>query len=282
MKKTILFLAITILALVACEQQMDIGYINENVYGIWVCENEGLEISDTEREHLLFIINEENTKFVSEDSIAISHGYWRYSEGSDLGYITYKYELVKGKKLRLTRYDVYSDTESTLEFTSRPDLLPVIENYIYDEKNEQVTFTKVNNLIGKWEWVKTENLDSSKVEFTKHVIDTLENTTLEFTPNTIASFYNGSIVNNGEKFSIQSMPPYRIIITKKDKGIISDRVMPTFSGSVILFRFPIESQKYYYHFGGSHYNYNPSSVEKGELILKDQYSDTEIIFKKIE
>ena len=31
MKKTILFLAITILAFVACEQQMDIGYINENV-----------------------------------------------------------------------------------------------------------------------------------------------------------------------------------------------------------------------------------------------------------
>lgn len=282
MKKTILFLAITILAFVACEQQMDIGYINENVYGIWVCENEGLEISDTEREHLLFIINEENTKFVSEDSIAISHGYWRYSEGSDLGYITYKYELVKGKKLRLIRYDVYSDTESTLEFTSRPDLLPVIEYYIYDEKNEQATSTKVNNLTGKWEWVKTENLDSSKVEFTKHVIDTLENTTLEFTPNTIASFYNGSIVNNGEKFSIQSMPPYRIIITKKDKGIISDRVMPTFSGSVVLFRFPMEAQKDYYHFGGSHYNYNPSSIEKGELILKDQYSNTEIVFRKIE
>lgn len=280
MKKSILFLVIALFAFTACEQ--NVGVDNENVYGVWVCENEGLEISDTEREHLLFIINEGNTKFVSEDSIAISHGYWLYSEGSDLGYITYKYELMKGKKLRLTRYDVYSDTESTLEFTSRPDLLPVIENYIYDKKNEQVTSTKVNNLIGKWEWVKTENLDSSKVEFTKHVIDTLENTTLEFTPNTIASFYNGSIVNNGEKFSIQSMPPYRIIITKKDKGIINDRVMPTFSGSVILFRFPMENQKDYYHFGGSHYSYNPSSVEKGELILKDQYSDTEIIFKKIE
>ena len=280
MKKSILFLVIALFAFTACEQ--NVGVDNENVYGVWVCENEGLEISDTEREHLLFIINEGNTKFVSEDSIAISHGYWLYSEGSDLGYITYKYELMKGKKLRLTRYDVYSDTESTLEFTSRPDLLPVIENYIYDKKNEQVTSTKVNNLIGKWECVKTENLDSSKVEFTKHVIDTLENTTLEFTPNTIASFYNGSIVNNGEKFSIQSMPPYRIIITKKDKGIINDRVMPTFSGSVILFRFPMENQKDYYHFGGSHYSYNPSSVEKGELILKDQYSDTEIIFKKIE
>ena len=280
MKKSILFLVIALFAFTACEQ--NVGVDNENVYGVWVCENEGLEISDTEREHLLFIINEGNTKFVSEDSIAISHGYWLYSEGSDLGYITYKYELMKGKKLRLTRYDVYSDTESTLEFTSRPDLLPVIENYIYDKKNEQVTSTKVNNLIGKWEWVKTENLDSSKVEFTKHVIDTLENTTLEFTPNTIASFYNGSIVNNGEKLSIQSMPPSRIIITKKAKGIINDRVMPTFSGSVILFRFPMENQKDYYHFGGSHYSYNPSSVEKGELILKDQYSDTEIIFKKIE
>ena len=147
MKKSILFLVIALFAFTACEQ--NVGVDNENVYGVWVCENEGLEISDTEREHLLFIINEGNTKFVSEDSIAISHGYWLYSEGSDLGYITYKYELMKGKKLRLTRYDVYLDTESTLEFTSRPDLLPVIENYIYDKKNEQVTSTKVNNLIGK-------------------------------------------------------------------------------------------------------------------------------------
>ena len=102
MKKTILFLALIVAIFTACEQQPE-GTVKEDFYGIWVCENAGNESEDSnvEREHLLFIINEENTKFVSDDSIAISHGYWCYNEASDLGYITYKYELVKKEKLIL-------------------------------------------------------------------------------------------------------------------------------------------------------------------------------------
>ena len=286
MKKTILFLAFIASIFVACEQQPE-GTVKEDFYGIWVCENAGNESEDSnvEREHLLFIINEENTKFVSDDSIAISHGYWRYIEGSDLGYITYKYELVKNEKLTLTRYNIDSKSDFTLEFTYRPDLLPVVEYYIYEDKRHDLvtTFTPVKGFVGKWEWVATENLDSSKVAFTKHVMDTIENTIWEFTPNTMFTSYHNNLINNGEKYSILSMPPYVITITKKDKGVISDRVMPSFSTSAgVYFWFPVKNQTYYLGFGGSNYLYNSNLVEKGELILSDIYSDTKITFKKVE
>ena len=286
MKKTILFLALIASIFVACEQQPE-GVVKEDFYGIWVCENAGNESydSDVEREHLLFIINEENTKFVSDDSIAISHGYWRYIEGSDLGYITYKYELVKKEKLILTRYNINSKSDSTLEFTYRPDLLPVVEYYIYEDKRHDLvtTNTPVKGFVGKWEWIATENLDSSKVAFTKHVMDTMENTIWEFKPNNMLASYHNNLINNGEKYSILSMPPYVITITKKDKGVISDRVKPAFSTSAeVLFWFPVENKTYYLGFSGSYYFYDSHRIEKGELILKDIYSDTRITFRKVE
>ena len=286
MKKTILFLALIVAIFTACEQQPE-GTVKEDFYGIWVCENAGNESEDSnvEREHLLFIINEENTKFVSDDSIAISHGYWRYIEGSDLGYITYKYELVKNEKLTLTRYNIDSKSDFTLEFTYRPDLLPVVEYYIYEDKRHDLvtTFTPVKGFFGKWEWVATENLDSSNTVFAKHVMDTMENTIWEFTPNTMFTFYHNNLINNGEKYSILSMPPYVITIAKKDKGIIIDRVKPSFNTSAgVYFWFPVKNQTYYLGFGGSNYLYNSNLVEKGELILSDRYSDTKITFKKVE
>ena len=286
MKKTILFLALIVAIFTACEQQPE-GTVKEDFYSIWVCENAGNESEDSnvEREHLLFIINEENTKFVSDDSIAISHGYWRYNEGSDLGYITYKYELVKNEKLTLTRYNIDSKSDSTLEFTYRPDLLPVVEYYIYEDKRHDLvtTNTPVKGFVGKWEWVATEDLDSSNTVFTKHVMDTMENTIWEFTPNTMFTSYHNNLINNGEKYSILSMPPYVITIAKKDKGIIIDRVMPSFTTSAgVYFWFPVENQTYYLGFGGSNYLYNSNLVEKGELILSDRYSDTKITFKRIE
>ena len=103
MKKTILFLAFIASIFVACEPQPE-GTAKEEVYGTWVCENKGfLSTSnpDAKQEDLLFLINEKNATFISEDSIAIRHGYWGYTEDSDLGYITYRYELTEEKKLIL-------------------------------------------------------------------------------------------------------------------------------------------------------------------------------------
>jgi hypothetical protein len=288
MKKSILFLALIASIFVACEPQPR-GVAKEEIYGTWVCENNGsIDWTETDAipEDLLFIINEQNTTFILDDSIAIRHSYWEYTEDSDLGYMTYRYELTKEKKLILTTHNEFSGKDSFFEFTKRPDLDPVVEHFIADGIKDNGGLIDTKGFLGKWEWVATENLDSSNTVFAKHVMDTLENAVFEFVPNTAILFYDGSIVNNNRRLSLYSMPPYRVIMSNKEKGIIADWAVAEFANglSQMLFRFPIYNKNNelmgYYHFGGSHYFY--SSLEKGKMVLSDRYSDTKITFKRIE
>ena len=295
MKKSILFLSIISSIFVACEQQSG-GTAKEEIYGIWVCENKGFvdwSVSDAEPEDLLFIINEQNTTFISNDSIAIRHGYWGYTEDSDLGYITYRYELTKEKKLILTTHNEFSGKDSFFEFTKRPELDPVIEYFIADAERDRGGLYDVKGFLGKWEWVATENLDSSDVVFAKHVMDTLENAVVEFVPNTAIMFsYAAGIVNNGRRLSVLDMIPYRVIISNKEKGVIADWAIAEFGGAsamspAIRFSFPMNVENangefvFFYLFGGKSYYYSYYSLEKGELKLGIYNSDTKIIFRKI-
>ena len=286
MKKSILFLAIIASIFVACETHTE-GTANEDIYGTWVCENKGSidwTVTDAEPEDLLFIINEQNTTFISADSIAIRHSYWEYTEHSDLGYITYRYELTKEKKLILTTHNEFSGKDSFFEFTKRPDLDPVVEHFIADRINDNGGLIEAKGLLGKWEWIATENLDSSNTVFTKHVMDTFENAVFEFVPNTTHLFYGGSIVNNVKNLTVNQMPPYRVIISNKDKGAISEWVMP-FIGRALTFKFPMNIKNdngefvVYNHNGGADYFY---SFKNEELVLRVVNSDTKITFKKVE
>ena len=286
MKKTILFLALIVAIFTACEQQPE-GTVKEDFYGIWVCENAGNESEDSnvERpEDLLFIINEQNTTFILDDSIAIRHSYWEYTEDSDLGYMTYRYELTKEKKLILTTHNEFSGKDSFFEFTKRPDLDPVVEHFIADRINDNGGLIEAKGLLGKWEWIATENLDSSNTVFTKHVMDTFENAVFEFVPNTTHLFYGGSIVNNGNNLTVNQMPPYRVIISNKDKGVISDWVIP-FIGRALTFKFPM----YIKNDNGEFVVYNSNggadyfeSFKDEHLVLRVVNSDTRITFRKVE
>jgi hypothetical protein len=270
---------------VACEPQPR-GVAKEEIYGTWVCENNGsIDWTETDAipEDLLFIINEQNTTFISDDSIAIRHSYWEYTEDSDLGYMTYRYELTKEKKLILTTHNEFSGKDSFFEFTKRPDLDPVVEHFIADGIKDNGGLIDAKGFLGKWEWVATENLDSSNAVFAKHVMDTIENAVFEFVPNTTHAFYRGSIVNNGKKLTVNQMPPYRVIISNKDKGAISEWVMP-FIGRALTFKFPMNIKNnngefvVYNHNGGADYFY---SFKNEELVLRVVNSDTRIIFKRI-
>jgi hypothetical protein len=285
MKKTILFLAFIASIFVACEPQPR-GVAKEEIYGTWVCENNGsIDWTETDAipEDLLFIINEQNTTFILDDSIAIRHSYWEYTEDSDLGYMTYRYELTKEKKLILTTHNEFSGKDSFFEFTKRPDLDPVVEHFIADGIKDNGGLIDAKGFLGKWEWVATENLDSSNAVFAKHVLDTIENAVFEFVPNTTHAFYRGSIVNNGKKLTVNQMPPYRVIISNKDKGAISEWVMP-FIGRALTFKFPMNIKNnngefvVYNHNGGADYFY---SFKNEELVLRVVNSDTRIIFKRI-
>jgi hypothetical protein len=285
MKKSILFLALIASIFVACEPQPR-GVAKEEIYGTWVCENNGsIDWTETDAipEDLLFITNEQNTTFILDDSIAIRHSYWEYTEDSDLGYMTYRYELTKEKKLILTTHNEFSGKDSFFEFTKRPDLDPVVEHFIADGIKDNGGLIDAKGFLGKWEWVATENLDSSNAVFAKHVMDTIENAVFEFVPNTTHAFYRGSIVNNGKKLTVNQMPPYRVIISNKDKGAISEWVMP-FIGRALTFKFPMNIKNnngefvVYNHNGGADYFY---SFKNEELVLRVVNSDTRIIFKRI-
>ena len=286
MKKKILFLAIIASIFVACEPQPR-GVAKEEIYGTWVCENNGsIDWTETDAipEDLLFIINEQNTTFISDDSIAIRHSYWEYTEDSDLGYMTYRYELTKEKKLILTTHNEFSGKDSFFEFTKRPDLDPVVEHFIADGIKDNGGLIDAKGFLGKWEWVATENLDSSNAVFAKHVMDTIENAVFEFVPNTTHAFYRGSIVNNGKKLTVNQMPPYRVIISNKDKGVISDWVIP-FIGRALTFKFPMyikndngEFVVYNSNGGGDYFE----SFKDEHLVLRVVNSDTRITFRKVE
>lgn len=292
MKKSILLFAIIVSIFVACNQQKDVDYVNPDVYGIWAATTNNPNTSTKIIDTLIYYIDTENSKFISEDSLIIYHGNEEYTENSDLGYIKYKYKVIKEEKLILTYYNRLYETYTTREFQWRPDLSFIIDSTMNDIRLKK----EIKGLLGKYEWISTENLDSNNTEFTKHVIDTLENSTIEFKINDFillnGTIYRSNSDETGEYFRYV-MQPYTATISKKNASIIEDKILTIISKtsnnntdkihSTIWFLFPKYIEGKYSGSmslaGGNKYVY---SIENNKLILKDQYSDTEIIFKKIE
>ena len=291
MKKSILLFAIIVSIFVACNQQKDVDYVNPDVYGIWAATTNNPNTSTKIIDTLIYYINTENSKFISEDSLIIYHGNEEYTENSDLGYIKYKYEVIKEEKLILTYYNRLYETYTTREFQWRPDL-----SFIVDSTMNNIRLKKeIKGLLGKYEWISTENLDSN-TKFTKHVIDTLENSTIEFKINDFillnGTIYSSNSDETGEYFRYV-MQPYTATISKKNASIIEDKILTIISKtsnnntdkthSTIWFLFPEYIESEYKGSmslaGGNKYVY---SIENNKLILKDQYSNTEIVFRKIE
>ena len=292
MKKSILLFAIIVSIFVACNQQKDVDYVNPDVYGIWAATTNNPNTSTKIIDTLIYYINTENSKFISEDSLIIYHGNEEYTENSDLGYIKYKYKVIKEEKLILTYYNRLYETYTTREFQWRPDLSFIIDSTMNDIRLKK----EIKGLLGKYEWISTENLDSNNTEFTKHVIDTLENSTIEFKINDFillnGTIYRSNSDETGEYFRYV-MQPYTATISKKNASIIEDKILTIISKtsnnntdkihSTIWFLFPEYIESEYKGSmslaGGNKYVY---SIENNKLILKDQYSNTEIVFRKIE
>ena len=128
MKKSILLFAIIVSIFVACNQQKDVDYVNPDAYGIWAATTNNPNTSTKIIDTLIYYINTKNSKFISEDSIIIYHGNEGYTENSDLGYIKYKYEVIKEEKLILTYYNRLYETYTTREFQWRPDLSFIVDS----------------------------------------------------------------------------------------------------------------------------------------------------------
>lgn len=281
MKKSVLLFAIIASVFVACDQSrvesVDIDYENQDVYGVWA------KTYGTNDDSLFIFINNKNTKFISKDSLRIYHGHWNYTEVSDLGYIEYKYKVVKNEKLFLTAYDPFNEEYVTHEYQWRPDLL-----YLEDEVlASSTTRLNVKGLLGKWEWFSTRNLDSCSAELKKHIVDTLENSIIEFKLNTSITL----IEKVSSKMPTLTMEPYTVIITKKDVGIIEDDVLPIFDEQKrrqFTFFFPIyrdgEYTGYMNEFGGVPYTYSLADSLADNNNLSLFYANTKLWlrFKKIE
>ena len=292
MKKSILLFAIIASVFVACNQQTDVDYVNPDVYGIWAATTNNPTTSPEILDTLIYYINTENSKFISEDSLIIYHGNEEYPKNSDLGYIKYKYEVTKEEKLILTHYNRLYETYTTREFQWRPDLSFIVDSMMKNISQQQ----EIKGLLGKYEWISTENLDSSSTIFTKHVIDTLENSTIEFKINDFillnATLNNYNHDDIGEYFR-HTMQPYTAIINKKDVGIIENKILPLFSKAYnnktneiyysINFLFPKYINNEYSgamsRFGGSFYSY---SLNDNKLIFKHESSNCIITFERIE
>ena len=288
MKKSVLLFTIIASIFVACNQHSDVDYVNQDVYGIWAVNSNHPYTNKTIIDTLIYYINEENCEFISEDSLIIYHGKEEYTENSDLGYIKYKYEVVKNEKLILTHYNRLYDVYTTREFQWRPDLISVVDSMENRVKNHK----EVNGLCGKYEWISTENVGDN----TKQIIDKLEKSIIEFKINDFI-FLPGTTIpnvsdNNGEigTYFKYKMEPYTATISKKDLGIIEDKIL-----IVNLIRYDSKTQEPYNTIdilipqyeegkytglmgGGSEFAY---SVKDNKLILKDQYSDCIITFKRL-
>lgn len=275
MKKSVLLFAIIASVFVACDQSgvesVNTDYENKDVYGVWT------RTYGTNGDTLFIFINDKNTKFISEDSLKIYHGYWKFTEVSDLGYIEYKYEVIKNEKLFLTSYDPFNEEYVTHEYQWQPNLLYLEEEVLA----RSTTRLNIKNLLGKWEWYSTNNLDSCYPELKKHIVDTLENSIIEFKLNTSITL----IARVTSKMRTLTMEPYTVIITKKDVGIIEDNVLPMFDKQRhVTFFFPIyrngEYTGYMSEFGSVPYTY--ALDDNNNLSLYDANTSLWLIFKKIE
>ena len=284
MKKSILLFAIIASVFVACEQPQVVcdrphlensDYCNKDVYGIWAMnyiDREGKEATS------VIFINDRNIKFISEDSLRIYHGYWEFTDVSDLGYMEYKYEIIKNEKLILTSYDPFTETNITKEYLWSPDL-----SYIEESVLSSTNRLNIKNFLGKWEWVSTLNIDSCSDGLKKHIIDTLENSIIEFKTNTFITH----LVNQDKNIYVTTMFPYTAVISKKDGNIVDDKVLPYFSSSVDLyFYFPRYNNNEYTgfmnDFGGVGYCFSPISLKENKLVIGNVKNNLIITFRKIE
>ena len=206
MKKSILLFATIALTFVACEQPNteNVDYKNPDVYGVWA--QDYVDKAGENTTSILYI-NDRNIEFISEDSLRIYHGYWDFTAVSDLGYIEYKYEVIKNEKLILTSYSPFSETNTTNEYLWRPDL-----SYIEEKLLSNTEILNIKGFLGKWEWVSTYNLDSCYDELKKHIIDTLENSIIEFKTNTFITHP----ISISKNVYVTEMLPYTAILSKKD------------------------------------------------------------------
>ena len=276
MKKSILLFAIIALTFVACEQPNteNVDYKNPDVYGVWA--QDYVDKAGENATSILYI-NDRNIEFISEDSLRIYHGYWDFTAVSDLGYIEYKYEVIKNEKLILTSYSPFSETNTTNEYLWQSDL-----SYIEEKLLSNTEILNIKGFLGKWEWVSTYNLDSCYDELKKHIIDTLENSIIEFKTNTFITHP----ISISKNVYVTEMLPYTAIISKKDAGVIDDKVLPFFyteqqNSTKLEFYFPRYNNGQFTgfmaNFGGVGYIYY---FTDNKLVLK--YNKSHIIFQKME
>ena len=289
MKKSILLFAIIASVFVACDQSQvtcdrphieNIDYKNKDVYGTWA--KDYIDREEKEATSVIFI-NDKNIEFISKDSLRIYHGYWNFTEVSDLGYIEYKYEIIKNEKLILTLYDPFYDTNITQEYLWRPDLSYIEEKVL----SNSVFKLNIKEFLGKWEWVSTENIDNCSEALKKHITDTLENSIIEFKTNTfITHLIDAPVIKN---IKVTTMQPYTAIISKKDNNIIDDKVLPDFYSyqynlTELTFHFPMYYNDKFTGFlsdyGGTYYTF--PFIEDNKLILHNKKSKLHITFKRIE
>ena len=291
MKKSILLFTIIASVFVACNPQKDVDYVNQDVYGIWAIATNHPYTSPTIIDTLIYQISAENSKFISEDSLIIYHGKDEYTDNSDFGYIKYKYEVVKDEKLILTFYNRLHETYTTREFQWRPDLSIIVDS-MNTKPNSKL---EIKGLLGKYEWISTETAGNKN----KYITDTLENSIIEFKINDFIILNGKSIPDDVHRYDEKgiyfrhTMTPYSAIISKKNTGLIEDKVLPLISKEYnnktneayysINFNFPKYVNNEYIglmnDFGGSFYAY---SLNNNELILNDEFSDVVITFRKIE
>lgn len=285
MKRSVFLFAIIASVFVACEQPQEIignkenmNYENQDVYGIW-SENY-INLQKEEAISVIFI-NDRNIKFISKDSLRIYHGYWEFTEVSDLGYVEYKYEVIKNEKLILTSYNPFTETNITKEYLWSPDLSYIEENVLSNTKR-----LNIKNFLGKWKWVSTKNIDNCSEVLKKHVTDTLENSIIEFKINTFIT-HKISVTQN---IYVTTMLPYTVIISKQYDNIINDKVLPYFESEIypgqLAFFFPVYNNNkftdFYSVFGGTHYSFSPFALKKNQLDLYNDDTELLLIFEKIE
>lgn len=279
MKKSILLFAIITSIFTACEQQIkNPDYENQDVYGVWA--NDYIDRNEKEATSVIFI-NDKNIEFISKDSLRIYHGYWDFTEVSDLGYVEYKYEIIKNEELILTSYDSFNDTNITQKYQWRPDLSYIEEKVL----EKSVNILNIKGFLGKWEWDSTINIDSCSTELKKHITDTLENSIIEFKTNTFITHIVEAPATT-ENIHVTEMYPYTAVISKKDNKIINDKVLPLFDSyqnnpTELRFFFPKYNNDkftgFLSDFGGTGYNFYFSD---NKLVLTR--NKLTIVFKRIE
>ena len=291
MKKSILLFAIIASVFVACNKQKDIDFENQDIYGIWATVTNHPSTDKTIEDTLIYYINSNNCKFISEDSIIIYHGKERYTENSDIGYIKYKYEVVKNEKMILTYYNHLYETYTTHEFQWRPDLSIIVDTIMKNIMSNISYPKEINGLCGKYECTSTENIDNQR-----EIIENLEKSTIEFKINNFILLPGNSIPDHNNEhnsgiYFIYTMESYTATISKKDGSFFNDKLLvlnlikydkttqEPYNTIYILFPQYTEDEYNGSMKEGGEFAY---SIEGDKLILNPEFSNGSITFKKIQ